>query len=140
MLLCDGVPNIGEFITVKFNQLVAHLAIKMIVLWITIVMLVDGSTAERHFPKQPCVNQLGERSIDRRSADCTSFRLAGEAGDKFVGVEMVVPLENVLDQDPTLLRDSLAPALQVFVETLSRRERDLHLAEREIIGHGGTVV
>ena len=52
---------------------------------------------------------------------------------------MVVPLEDVVDQRPALLRDPLAAALQILLEPLLGREGDLDFAEGEIVGHGGEV-
>ena len=48
---------------------------------------------------------------------------------------MIVPLEDLVDDDPPLLRNALAAALQEFFEPLSRRQRDLDGSQRKILIH-----
>jgi hypothetical protein len=120
VLLTHGIADFRQLVAVKLDQFVAHLAIEVIMLRVAVVMLVDGSTAEGHFSEEARLYQLGERTIDGGPADGASFRLAGQAGDELVGVEVIVPLKDVLDENPPLLGDPLATALQVFVEPLLR--------------------
>ena len=125
-----------QLVAVELDQLVAHLAVQVVVLRVAVVVLVDGPAAERHLPQQAGFDQLVERAVDGRPADLLALVSAGEAVDQLVGVEVVVPLEDEVDQRPPLLRDPLAAALQVLLEPLLRRERDLDFAEGEIVGHG----
>ena len=129
VLAGDRVAEVGQLVAVELDQLLAHLAVEVIVLRVAVVVLVDGPAAERHLSQQARFDQLVERAVDGRPTDRAGFRLAGEAGHQLVGVEVVVPLEDMVDQDPPLLRDPLAAALQVLFEPLLRREGDLHFAQ-----------
>ena len=56
--------------------------------------------------------------------------------EQVVCVKVIVALEDVLDDGPPLLRDSLSPALQKFLEPLHWWQSDLDGFECEIVGHG----
>ena len=139
VLLGYGVADVRQFFAAEFDQLVAHLAVEMVVLRVAVVVLVNGPAAERHLPQQARFDQLVQRAIDRGPADFLVLVLAGVRVDEFIGIEMVVTLEDEIDQRPPLLRGPLAAALQILLEPLLRRERDLDFAEGEFVGHWGEV-
>ena len=68
VLLGHAVAKSVEGFTVELDQLVADLAVEMVVPRIAVVVLVDAPAAERHLPQQPCLDQLAQRAIDRRAA------------------------------------------------------------------------
>jgi len=49
VLIGHGFANAVEFSTGKLNQYVTGIAVEVIVLWIAIVVFVNGSTGEVHF-------------------------------------------------------------------------------------------
>ncbi len=59
--------------------------------------------------------------------------------DQILSVEVIVTLEDFVDDDPPLLRDALAAALQELLEPLLRRQRDFDRSQRKIFGHGQEV-
>src|SRR5690349_3010437 len=100
----DGVAQGLEFVAREFDELVADLAVEVVVLRIAVVVLVDGPAAERHLAEEPGFDQFVERAVDRGPADFFFVYTAAEAIDQLVGVEMVVTLEDVVDEGATLLR------------------------------------
>jgi len=58
--------------------------------------------------------------------------------DQIFGVEMIVPLEDLFQDDPPLLRDALAAGLKKLFEPLERREGDFNSSEREFVRHEPT--
>ena len=58
-----------EFFAAKFDQLVALLTEEVVVLWVAVVVFVDGSPTKCHLPKEASVDQLAKRSINGRPAD-----------------------------------------------------------------------
>ena len=94
-----GIAKIGERFAAEFDQLVANLAVQMVMLRITVVVLVNGPAAERHLSQQACFDELFQRAVKRRPADLLSLVSDGERLDQLIGVEMVVPLEDEFDGD-----------------------------------------
>ena len=56
--LADSVANFGQRVAVKLDQLVAHLAIEMVVLRIAVVVLVDRARADFDAAQQSGVDEL----------------------------------------------------------------------------------
>jgi hypothetical protein len=92
----------------------------MIVLWIAVVMLVDGSATEDHFVQQPRINHFGESAVNRRAANLSNIGICFQIGEQLVRIEMLVPTGNLLDDDSPLLRDSHSLGLQILLEPLER--------------------
>ena len=132
----DGIAECGELFAREFDELVAHLAVEVVVLRVAVIVLVHSPVAERHLPQEAGFDELIEGTIDCGPANFFAV-VAGRVGvDQFVGVEMVMPLEDEIDQCTALLGGAFATALQVFLKPFSRRERDLNFAEREVLRHG----
>lgn len=129
VLAGDRVAEVGQFFAVEFDQLLAHLAVEMIVLRVAVVVLVYRAAIERHFAQQARFDQFIERAIDSGPTNRTDFWFAVQAGDQLVGVEVVVPFEDVVHQHAALLRDPFAAALEVLFEPLLWRERDLNFTQ-----------
>jgi hypothetical protein len=98
----------------------------MVVLRVAVVVLVDGAAAEGHPAEEACFDQFVERAVDGGPADFVAQFGAGKVGDQFVGVEMVVPFEDMVDQRAPLLGNPLAAALKVLRESLLRGAGDLN--------------
>src|SRR5262245_47074598 len=124
-----GVTDFLQFVARKFDQLVAHLTIQMVVLRIAVVVLVNGPATEGHLPKQARLHEFVEGAIDGRPADSVGLVPAAEAVDQFVGIEMVVPGEDKVHECPPLLGDTLSAALQILLESLLWREGNLHFTQ-----------
>lgn len=134
MFASHRVANGLEFFAMKFNQPIALFAVQMIVLGVAVIVLVNPASAKVHRPQQTGIHQFLERAVDGRPADAFALDL-GTAENQFVGIEMIVPLENMIDQLQPLLRDSLAPALQVLDKPLPRRRRDFHRFKGKFASH-----
>ena len=57
-LVKNGVTDLLNFVTTKFDQLVALLAVEMIVLWVAVVVLINGTAVEVHFSQKAGLDQL----------------------------------------------------------------------------------
>ena len=127
-----------QLLVLEFEQPVALRAVEMVVLGIAVVVLIDGPAVEDELAEQARIDEFAERAIDGRPADVPRVPAGRELLHELVGVEMLVPREDVLDQGQPLLRDAHAAALQILDEPVAGRERNGNVAERSLIGHGGT--
>ncbi len=60
---------------------------------------------------------------------------SAEVANQILGVEVIVPLEDFVDDDPPLLGDAFAAALQKLLEPRPGRQRDLHRSQRKVARH-----
>ena len=111
--------NGGQLLAVKLDQLVANLAVEVIVLRVAVIVFVNSAAPQVQLPQQACLHEFLKRTIDGCPGGL-SLALVGQTVDEFVCVEVIVPLEDVLDQRLPWLGNPLAPALQVFLESLLR--------------------
>ncbi len=109
-----------EFFTLEFDQFIANGAVQMIVLRVAVIVFVDRSAAKVHPPQEPRIDQFVECSVNGGPANLAALRLLGQVENQFLGIKVVVALENEVDQDLPLLSDPLAFALQEFAEALLR--------------------
>ena len=130
-----GLANLFHFVAGELDQLVALLAVQMIVLRVTVIVLVDGPVVEHHLAQQAGIDQLGQGAIDRGAAYALPTHLLAQLLEQLIGVEMLVVAENPFDDDPPLLGDPFATALQEFLEPLERRQADVDGAEGKIMAH-----
>ena len=110
----------------------------MVVLWVAVVVLIDGPAPEHHLPKQARIHHLCERAVDSGPAGLRPLRRLTEPGQQLLGIEMLVMAADVINDHLSLPRDPLAPRLEKLREPLARRQRDVNLAERKVRcdGHG----
>ncbi len=125
----DGVAEGLQFFAAELDELVADLAVEVVVLRVAVVVFVDGSAAEGHLAKEAGFDQLVECAVDGGAADFVAVFATAQAVDEFVGVEVVVAREDVVDQGPALLCDPLAAALQILLESLLGGGGDVDFAE-----------
>jgi hypothetical protein len=121
-----GVAQALQLVALELDERITHRAVEMVVLRVAVVVLVDGTAAEGHPPKETRFDQFVERAIHGRPAHFVAKLGPREVGDQLVGVEMVVSFKNVVDQRTTLLGDPLAAALEVLREPLLRGTGDLN--------------
>lgn len=101
-------------------------AVKVIVLWVAVVVLIDGATVELKASKEPCINEFFECPVHSRPRYVVGAPFSRELVHQLIGVEMLVMAEDSFDQEASLFGISLSTALQVFLETLDWRHRDRH--------------
>lgn len=132
VLTSDGVADFGQLIAMKLDQRVAGLTMQMVVLGIAVVMLIDSPAAEDHFAEQTGIDQLRQGAIDGRPTHTAMFFGVRQVGEQLIGIEVLVALRHLLDDDPSLLSDTLATALQELFETLQRRQGYLNIHQAKI--------
>lgn len=130
----NRLANRLEFFAMEFNQLIAALAVQMIVLGVAVIVLVNAPTAQAHRPQQAGIHQFVERTVNSRSADSLPVNLSA-AENQLVGIEMVVPLENVIDKLQPLLRNPFALALQILHKPVARRRGDFDRFQSKFASH-----
>ncbi len=79
VLLGHPIAQLDQFVALKFDQLVATLAVEMVVLGIAVVMLVDGSASQFELPQQPGVDKFIERAVDGGTTDVARLDLYAAA-------------------------------------------------------------
>ena len=77
----DCFSDFHDFITCKLEQLLTPSAVKVVVLWIAIIVLVNGTSLELEAPQQASIYEFFERSIDGRPAYVVRLTLAGQLLD-----------------------------------------------------------
>jgi hypothetical protein len=131
----DRVAELLQLLALKLDELVADLAVEVVVLRVAVVPLVDAATLEGHRPQQARLDQLGQRAIDGRAADLPALFFLGQHREHVVCVKVVVVAKDQIDQITPLLRGPLAAALQILVKPLLGVESDLYRAERKVPCH-----
>ena len=135
MLAGYRIADVGYGVALKLDQLVALRAMQMIVLRVAIIVLVDRASAEGHLSQDARFDELRERAIHGRPADLAMLAAFRHLGGQLVGVEVLMALADLFDNQPPLLRDALAARLQELLEPRERCECDFDSAK----GEGGQV-
>jgi hypothetical protein len=99
MFASHGVADLLEIVAAELDQLVAFLAMQVIVLRVTVVVFVDFASLEIHLTQQPRLDQLGECAIDARSARRLSPTRLAQLREQIVGIEMIVTAEDLLNNE-----------------------------------------
>jgi len=118
----DGFAKLQQLVALEFDQLVAFGAVQVVVLRVAIVVFIHGTAVERHLAEQARIDHFRERPIDGRAADVFAVLGQQQIGQQLIGVEMLVPRSDLLDDDLALLRNPLAAALQKFLKAGQRRK------------------
>ena len=129
VLAADRGANLRNFLAVKLDELIARLAVEVVVLGIAVVVLVHGPPAEVHFPQKAGFHQFRQTAVDGRPAHLAGADAANEFCQEVFGIEVIVLAEHLFDQDPALLGKPLPLALQVFLKPLDGREGYFDRAE-----------
>jgi len=138
VLAGNFVPQGDESLVLELQQPVALGAMEVVVLWIAVVMLIDGASVEHELPKQPRIHKLRQRPVDGRPADVTRLPGLWQLLHELVRVEVLVVAEDMVHQRQPLRRDPHAAALQELDEAVPRSEGNLHGTERIGVRHGIT--
>jgi hypothetical protein len=122
MLAGNCISQLLQFFAAKLNQLIAFLAMQMIVLGISVVVLVDGSSPEIHLPQQSGVDEFPKCAIDRGTTHTRLPRQPSHLINQVIRIEMLMSAEDVVHQNTSLLRDAFTPTLEILFEPLHRGE------------------
>ena len=95
MLLTDLVLKAIEIVAHEFRHAATFVAVEVLVLGIAVTMLERTAATKAEFAKKASLDKQRERSINGGAADPHSP--IAHALKELVGLEMIVPLENVLD-------------------------------------------
>jgi len=82
----------------KLYQFAALRTVQVVVFRISIIKLVHTSPVEFETVEQPSVDELAKGAIDRWSGDIIRCALGGELIDQLVGIEVLVPIEDLFEQ------------------------------------------
>jgi len=118
------VANFRQFIAAKFDQVVAALAVEMIVLGVAIVMLIDAPTLQAHLAEQAGLGQLIECAIDGCPTNILSIGYSAKFFKKIFGIKMFMMTEDLFDDHASLLGHPFSAALEKLLEPLHRCHRD----------------
>jgi hypothetical protein len=132
VLRSRSVSQAIELITGELNKLLTSDTVQMIVLWISIVEVVDRTTIELEALQQTGFDEFAKGPINGRRTDVMFFALFGQSQHQFVGIKMLVLFEHDIDQKFPLCRLSLTPGLKKFFEPRHRRHR--HVERRQRLG------
>lgn len=137
MLVGDLIAKLDELFVLELEQPITLGAVEMIVLRIAVVVFINGAAVEDKFAQESRIDEFRQRAINGRTADMARLPAGRQLLHELIGVEMLVPREDVLDQRQPLLRDPHAATLEEFDEPVAWREGDRNGAEGFIgCGHG----
>jgi hypothetical protein len=124
----NRISNSSQFLAVKFDQLAADLAVQMIVLRISVIVFINGSTFEVHLSQQASLHQLFKGAINGCSTNLFQT-VFGKILNEIVDIKMVMTPENMIDQRTPGFGNPFAAALKVFLKPLLRGKRYLNFAK-----------
>lgn len=134
------IPDSNEFIAGKFDELTTLGAVQVVVLGVSVVKFVHASTVEFEAMEQTCVDEFLEGSIDGWAGDVVGSTPGGELIDQQIGIEMLVSIENLFEQELFLGGVPKSTGLEELLVALQRRHRNLDGLERfgvvfRVVGH-----
>ena len=106
----DGVADRADLVVAKFDNPIANGAMHVIVSRIAVVMLVGGAIGQAELAKQASLNEQSQGAIDGRPTDRMTRIM--HVADQFVGIEVLVGIEDLAHQDAPGLGQLLATDLQ----------------------------
>ena len=135
VLPADRFLKAKDFFVFELDDGVALVAMKVVVRRIAVIVFERGPVGEPKFAKQAGLDEEPKGSIHRGSA-YASARVV-KVADKFLGVEVLMRIEHVTDQEPPRLGELLAANLEKLAEFFFRSFRNRHRRQRLGVGHGG---
>ena len=132
----DGIAEALDLVAVELDQLVADLAMEVIVTGVAVLMFVDAASPEGHLADQAGFGQFAEGAVDRGPAHLAFGDQLLEMVHQLVGVEVVVMAEDLLDDDPALVGDPFAARLEELHEPIHGGLGRFDRAERVVTRHG----
>ncbi len=131
----DGFANPANLVVAEFDHLIAFGAMQVVMRGVAVIVFVGASIGEAKLPQQAGFHQQAEGAIDRRAADPTAG--AVQVGHEFIGIEVLMGIEDMADKHAPGLGELFAANLQEFAELLLGRLADRQRHQRCVIGHGG---
>ena len=122
VLQADRLAELADLVVAELDDRVALGAMQVVVRRVAVVVLVGGPVGQPELAEQARLDQEPKGPVDRRPADPAAGVV--QVGDQLVGVEVLVRVEDVADQDPPRLGQLLAPDLEELAELLLRALRD----------------
>ena len=135
VFLGHSITQFDQFVTLELNQLLATLAIEVIVLWVAIIMFINGSARQLKLAQQSGIHEFVECTVDGGPADVVRLALAREFINEPIGVEVIMLAEDVIDQHTALFCVAHPAALQILFKPFERGERYFNGIERKLLGH-----
>ena len=105
-------------------------AVQVVVRGVAVIVLVDRPVRQPELAEQPRLDQQPQRPVDRRAAHPAARVM--QVGDQLVGVEVLVRVEDMADEDPPRLGQLLAPDLEELAELVFRTIRGPGVGPRRL--------
>jgi hypothetical protein len=130
VLLTDGTDDPLQREVLEFDDLVALLAVQMVMLRIAVVVLVMSALTDVDGAKQASINQFAQSPVDGGPANLNAFTF--HFVDELFGVKMIVVPEDEAYHLALLSGEALRPwpAGQVLAELFFRTLRYFHRGQR----------
>lgn len=125
----DLVSQTDEFFAGEFDQLPAFGAVQMVVFGIAVIQFVHASAIEFEAVEESCVNEFLEGSVDSWPRDVVIRTSRGELFDQQIGVEMLVSVEDLIEQELFLRGISQSATLEEFLIAFQGGHRNLDRLE-----------
>ena len=114
----DLFAEAADLVVAELDHPVALGAVEVVVRGVTEVVLVGGSVGQAKLAEQPGFDQEAQGAVNRGSADLATGE--AEVGDEFVGVEVLVVVEDVADQNSAGLGELFASDFEKLTEFVFR--------------------
>ncbi len=118
----DGIAKPQDLIVAEFDDPVASGAMQVVVSGISIVVLERTAIRQPELAEQPGLDEQSQGSVDGRAADALTGIM--QVTDQFVGVEMLMRVKDVIDEDTPSFGQLVTADLQELAELLDRRTGD----------------
>lgn len=125
-------------VAAKLEQAAASRTEQMVVVGVAVVAFINAAAVEVHSHQQARLDQLVEHAIDGRPTQLFAARFVAQARDELLGVEVLVFLKDLLNDEALLLGNSPAAALQILFKPLHRGGCGRYGGKRHRVdGHAG---
>ena len=94
----DFIADFDDLFAGELDQLPALGTVQMIVFGISILELIHTSAVEFEAVKQPGVDELTKGSINGGTGHIIRASLGGKLIDQLIGIEVLVPIEDLFEQ------------------------------------------
>ena len=110
----DGITQLQDLVVAELDDPVADRTVKMVMRRVTVVVLVGSAVGQAKLTQQTGLDEQPQGSINR----CTADRMPSimYVTDKLVGVEMLVRVKNLANQNASRFGQLFAPNFQEFAK------------------------
>ena len=105
----------------------------MVVLWITIIVFIDGAAFQLKAFQQSRIYEFTQCSIDSRGTDIVVLATSWQTLHQLFCVKVFVIAEDLADQELSLGGLPEPPRLQILFKSRFRRERDFKWLQRGVL-------